>query len=593
MKKTLAIFLILLFYTSFLFVENNRTSEKRVIRVITPTVFEIDLNNNGSYDTGEKFCISNIKSFSTNLNPDSLYLEKILKLSKKDSITIGYFADEYAKSTLLNKKVKLKNISKNDYDCQNAEIIINGISYQDLLKNSGFAIVNEKPVNRSKFEKILNKAKHTELVILNNSSNKYHKLDCKYGKMANNSVILPKKDLSKEARPCKFCHIQNKSNRKKLSAKEVIYPESITDGHIKLYITDFTRNLKPNNSCNSNVCKEILNKINSSNKSIDIAAYGWNDNPTLEKAIYNAKARGVKFRLVYDRTPQIISYYKGTENLVKLADESLSDISDLNSETAKLMHNKFIIIDKKLVITGSMNFSNTGLSGFNSNSIIFINSETIANKYREEFEQMLSGKFHNNKNKFSTETYYLDNSKIKIFFSPQDKIITTHIIPMINNSRKEILIPAFLVTHTEVVDSLISAHKRGVLIKIIIDATGYHNNIKKIQKLRNSGILVKVENYAGKMHAKTMLIDEKYLITGSMNFSQSGEIKNDENCLIIENPKLVKFYKGYFNYVWEKIPDRYLKHGIRAESKFSIGSCSDGIDNNFDGKIDKDDAGCQ
>ena len=170
MKKTLAIFLILLFHASFLFFENHRTSEKRVIKVITPTVFQIDLNNNGSYDVGEKFCISNIKSFSTNVNSDTSNLEKILKLSRKDSLTIGYFADEFAKSTLLNKKVKLKNISKTDYDCQNAEIIINGISYQDLLKNSGFAIVNEKPVNQSKFEKILKKAKHTELVILNNSS---------------------------------------------------------------------------------------------------------------------------------------------------------------------------------------------------------------------------------------------------------------------------------------------------------------------------------------------------------------------------------------------------------------------------------------
>ena len=29
------------------------------------------------------------------------------------------------------------------------------------------------------------------------------------------------------------------------------------------------------------------------------------------------------------------------------------------------------------------------------------------------------------------------------------------------------------------------------------------------------------------------------------------------------------------------------------EGKYSIGSCSDGVDNNFDGKIDMEDAGCK
>lgn len=104
--------------------------------------------------------------------------------------------------------------------------------------------------------------------------------------------------------------------------------------------------------------------------------------------------------------------------------------------------------------------------------------------------------------------------------------------------------------------------------------------------------MLKVENYAGKMHSKTLIIDDKYLVIGSMNFSYAGEVKNDENVLIIENTRLAKYYKGYFDYIWQKIPERYLKHGVRAEGKYSIGSCSDGIDNNYDGKIDKEDAGC-
>ena len=52
-------------------------------------------------------------------------------------------------------------------------------------------------------------------------------------------------------------------------------------------------------------------------------------------------------------------------------------------------------------------------------------------------------------------------------------------------------------------------------------------------------------------------------------------------------------YKDFFLYLWTKIPDKYLKYNISAESKDSQGSCSDGVDNDYDGKIDKDDDGCK
>ena len=78
-----------------------------------------------------------------------------------------------------------------------------------------------------------------------------------------------------------------------------------------------------------------------------------------------------------------------------------------------------------------------------------------------------------------------------------------------------------------------------------------------------------------------------------MNFSNSGEKKNDENTLIIEDNRLAGFYRDFFLYLWKKIPDKYLKQNVRAEGKDSIGSCSDGIDNNFDGLIDSHDAACR
>ena len=65
-----------------------------------------------------------------------------------------------------------------------------------------------------------------------------------------------------------------------------------------------------------------------------------------------------------------------------------------------------------------------------------------------------------------------------------------------------------------------------------------------------------------------------------------------EACAVYEGGYL-ELYKSYFNYLWDIIPNKYLKYTPSAESKDSIGSCFDGVDNNFNGKIDIEDEKCQ
>ena len=77
-----------------------------------------------------------------------------------------------------------------------------------------------------------------------------------------------------------------------------------------------------------------------------------------------------------------------------------------------------------------------------------------------------------------------------------------------------------------------------------------------------------------------------------MNFSNSGENRNDENILVIRDKEITKYLKEVFVHLWNKIPEKYETTDPRAESQDSIGSCFDGIDNDFDGKIDKKDSGC-
>jgi len=578
---------IILIFFMFLGFDYWKKSEKIVMKIITPTVFEIDLNNNQIYDDGELICLPEITSFSTQLTGKDL-AEK-LHISFKDSIALGYMAEEYSERILNGEKVKLKFTGEKTSDCRYANVYTNNADFSKKLTDEGFGIINSEIANKEKFNEKLKIAQKLNLTILNHNSNKYHTLDCQYGQIARDTIILKKTQLPVDSIPCKFCHI----SKEKIYKKVETYPLIISNGSIKLLLTDFTLKLKPDSKCDSNVCREFVSLINAANKSVDMALFGYDNIPEVKTALINAMDRGVYIRLVYDENNDKIKYYEHTEDLAKTVNESRNDKSLNVKETNMLMHNKFIVFDNQKVLTGSMNFSRTGLSGFNSNSMLLINSKEIAQKYTDEFEQMFSRKFHNNKISVPNNKFKIGETYVSIFFSPQDKIINTQIIPLIDNAQKYIYIPAFIITHKELSEALINAKDRGIDVKIIIDATNPDGRGSQIKNLRQNKIMVKTENYAGKMHSKTIIIDDKYLITGSMNFSNSGENKNDENVVILEDIRLANYYKGYFEYIWKKIPDKYLKQNVRAESIYSIGSCSDGIDNNFDGKIDKDDPGCQ
>jgi phosphatidylserine/phosphatidylglycerophosphate/cardiolipin synthase-like enzyme len=185
---------------------------------------------------------------------------------------------------------------------------------------------------------------------------------------------------------------------------------------------------------------------------------------------------------------------------------------------------------------------------------------------------MHNGVFHKNKIKNEKAKLKLDASIVSVYFAPADKPVENALIPLVKGAKNYIYIPVYIITHKALSDELIAAKKRGVDVKIILDAVGAANRYSPVKLCRDSGIKLKVENRPGKMHMKSIVIDDKYTLNGSMNSSKSGESSNDENILIIDNPKMAIALKNYFDYLWKKIPDKWLTNSPRAESFDSLNS---------------------
>lgn len=577
------LFLFLLLILSF---NQFFHSSYKALSITDDCKIGIDINDNGKISENEYFSLENIKTFCS--TEDINYIEnRIGKLSDKEKIHL------YLKTKDLFHRTFLLSIIRLD----NSNITANFKDVNLIFLNSGLALANnekyKKYENITSLNKLKEEAKTKNYVLLNTKSLKYHKINCKNGLNSKQKLYILFEELPAKAKPCKYCYkstinLKNSDNSNLKSNK--IIEKTLNASDIKIFQTFGAGTMKPSPKCSTEMCKSLLNEINSSHYSIDMAIYDFANQPEILSALINAKNRGVKIRVVIDDK----NYNKNSkikEQINSFSSEIYDDSSN-KKESFRLMHNKFMVFDKKTVWTGTANVTDTCLSGFNANITFIIRSNSISKIYENEFENFVQGKFHSNKQKITNNKTNESQNILTPFFSPKDKVITSQIIPEIKSAKKYIYIPSFIATHTELANELIKAKKRGVDVRLIIDATSARNKYSIHSTLRNNNILVKTENFAGKMHAKAVIIDDRVAFAGSMNLTKSGNIYNDENCLKIENRHLVIALKNNFLQLWTLIPDKYLKFDPAPESFESVGSCFDGVDNDFDGLTDSADSGC-
>lgn len=413
------------------------------------------------------------------------------------------------------------------------------------------------------------------------------------------------------------------------------------DGSVRLLLNEpgFDR---PQCSAKSPAGKELLGRINAARVSIDFAIYGIRNQPDVFEALVAAKKRGVRVRGIIDVDEAGKNYYddsfklkeaigsvvtddvpfekddynkvtrvvipdwelgpefKGPKQYLGFSIDASRAIIAIHSskdeieEGAGIMHNKFFIFDGECVWTGSVNISDSCSGGYSANVGVLIEHAGIAAEFKDEFEQMYSGrKFHTLKSPIKHKEYEVREGLATVNFLPQDKSIDRELSERIKNAQKTIDVSVFYLTSKRLAHELISAKKRGVKVRIITDATAACNGYTKHELLRAAGIPVKVENWGGKMHAKACCIDGRRVVAGSMNWTSAGNYSNDENVIFLDSESEGKRYTDYFEKLWASIPDEWLTADPRPESKESGTSATDGVDNDFDGLVDAMDPDCQ
>jgi phosphatidylserine/phosphatidylglycerophosphate/cardiolipin synthase-like enzyme len=165
------------------------------------------------------------------------------------------------------------------------------------------------------------------------------------------------------------------------------------------------------------------------------------------------------------------------------------DDTDDGSRGSGLMHHKFVVIDRMVVLTGSANFTRSGMHGDanrtktrgNVNHILRFQSRALAELFRQEFETMwgdgpggkLDSRFGLQKESTGVRTAMVGETRVDVLFAPHRKRDLNHglnwIEQQLDEAGKSIDMALFVFTAQQLADALDRGVNAGLQIRLIAD----------------------------------------------------------------------------------------------------------------------------
>ena len=136
-----------------------------------------------------------------------------------------------------------------------------------------------------------------------------------------------------------------------------------------------------------------------------------------------------------------------------------------------------------------------------------------------------------------------------------DRSYEPAVIELLDNAKESIIISMFVIKPTTapvalLLNDLTEALERGVKVEIYLNTRFSFSNVKKYsEKLLNSPVFHDLKEAGCKiylvpskyrLHDKLIIIDSRYVVEGSMNWSTSALKSNFESATLIDSPELAK-----------------------------------------------------
>jgi len=160
-----------------------------------------------------------------------------------------------------------------------------------------------------------------------------------------------------------------------------------------------------------------------------------------------------------------------------------------------------------------------------------------------------------------------------ILFSPDDDVCA-YLLELINKEQHSVKMTIYLLTDEQIMQALINAHQRGVIIEIVVDPKHMYDRSSRVYQLCQKGICVFVFNPKYSDLAGTGLMHNKFVIfgpehastsvvwTGSFNFTKAAREWNQEHIVVVRGTNaLTKFTQQF-----ERLKQRCVRYTPNMKS---------------------------
>ncbi|MFM9985807.1 MAG: phospholipase D-like domain-containing protein [Flavobacteriales bacterium] len=343
--------------------------------------------------------------------------------------------------------------------------------------------------------------------------------------------------------------------------------ESLSSGDITVYFNssvDTTVSIDENATLLYHAIDDtLIAYINRAEQSLDLTIYDFDNEliSNISEAINDAYDRGVIVRFISDGFQAPTNF--GVNELIP----EIQKIASPTTDDYNIMHNKFVIIDanhedpmKPIVWTGSTNWTDRQINR-DPNDVIIIQDQTLARAYTLEFEEMwgssgpeadtLTSKFGAYKSDNTPHEFKVHGNRLECYFSPSDGT-NNYLLASMESVDFNLYFSTMLITREDLATTLINKHQIGYDVKgVIDDATSTTQYDILIAELAEEDLVVNADTNLI-MHHKYMIVDEgnpdndPIIWTGSHNWSNNANNRNDENTVVVHDPNIVNQYYQEF-----------------------------------------------
>ena len=295
----------------------------------------------------------------------------------------------------------------------------------------------------------------------------------------------------------------------------------------------------------------------------------------------------------------------------------LDDTAD-GSKGSGLMHSKYVVIDQKQVITGSANFTASGMHGDagapqsrgNVNHLLHLKSDALAALFREDFKQMWGdgpggasdSRFGLGKTSRSAQRVLIGDAAVQVLFAPHKRSNPNHGLQLIASTlakaKQQLDLALFVFSAQSLTSVIAELQQQGVELRLLADPGFASRSFSEVLDLlgvaladrdcrleagnkplatASRGVGIPRLARGDKLHHKFAVIDNRTVITGSFNWSPSAAHQNDEVLLVIDSPLLAAHFTREMDRLW-RTATLGITDGLRRKLDQNRSRCGSGVE---------------